>query len=258
MRLLIASDVAARGLDIPAVSHVFNFDVPSHPEDYVHRIGRTGRAGRLGKAFSIAVPSDDKYLSAIESLVKQPIPRAELPAGALEGASENSDRPRSSRSASSSPSSRGNGRGPRGRDAAPRTESMPHDAIPVIEQFETEEPAAMAAPRSQPERAERAPQDRSERGDRDRRRDGNRANAERGEQPTPNRSEQRSEPRADQRADQSRDQPRSEQRNYRSSYPGQYDRIVGMGDHVPDFILRSFRLREVTPDDDEGETPTAA
>jgi len=258
LRLLIASDVAARGLDIPAVSHVFNFDVPSHPEDYVHRIGRTGRAGRLGKAFSIAVPSDDKYLSAIESLVKQPIPRAELPAGALEGASENSDRPRSSRSASSSPSSRGNGRGPRGRDAAPRTESMPHDAIPVIEQFETEEPAAMAAPRSQPERAERAPQDRNERGDRDRRRDGNRANAERGEQPTPNRSEQRSEPRADQRADQSRDQPRSEQRNYRSSYPGQYDRIVGMGDHVPDFILRSFRLREVTPDDDEGETPTAA
>ena len=54
------------------------------------------------------------------------------------------------------------------------------------------------------------------------------------------------------------EQPRSEQRNYRSSYPGQYDRIVGMGDHVPDFILRSFRLREVTPDDDEGETPSAA
>src|SRR5436190_13153407 len=69
VHLLIASDVAARGLDIPAVSHVFNFDVPSHPEDYIHRIGRTGRAGRLGKAFTIAVPSDDKYLSAIEHLV---------------------------------------------------------------------------------------------------------------------------------------------------------------------------------------------
>src|SRR5690606_8660161 len=50
LRLLVASDVAARGLDVPAVSHVFNFDVPSHPEDYVHRIGRTGRAGRDGKA----------------------------------------------------------------------------------------------------------------------------------------------------------------------------------------------------------------
>jgi superfamily II DNA helicase RecQ len=51
LHILVASDVAARGLDIPAVSHVFNFDVPSHPEDYVHRIGRTGRAGRLGKAY---------------------------------------------------------------------------------------------------------------------------------------------------------------------------------------------------------------
>ena len=66
LHLLVASDVAARGLDIPAVSHVFNFDVPSHPEDYVHRIGRTGRAGRLGKAYTIAVPSDEKYLKAIE------------------------------------------------------------------------------------------------------------------------------------------------------------------------------------------------
>jgi superfamily II DNA/RNA helicase len=77
LHLLVASDVAARGLDIPAVSHVFNFDVPSHPEDYVHRIGRTGRAGRLGKAFTISVPSDEKYLKAIESLIKSEIPRGE-------------------------------------------------------------------------------------------------------------------------------------------------------------------------------------
>ena len=268
LRLLIASDVAARGLDIPAVSHVFNFDVPSHPEDYVHRIGRTGRAGRLGKAFTISVPSDEKYLGAIENLVKQPIPRGEVPAGAIEGASENSDRPRSSRTPSSSSSSRGAGRGPRGRDAAPRTESMPHDAIPVIEHIETEETSVVASPATpQPERTERSPSNRGERGaqergGRDRRDDrrrgeGNRAGEERGEQPNSNRNE-RSEPRADQRSEPRSDQPRSEQRNYRSSYPGQYDRILGMGDHVPDFILRSFRLREVTPDDDEGETPSAA
>ncbi len=94
VHLLIASDVAARGLDIPAVSHVFNFDVPSHPEDYVHRIGRTGRAGRQGKAFTIAVTSDDKYINAIESLVKMPIPRGEMPEGALEGASDRPERPR--------------------------------------------------------------------------------------------------------------------------------------------------------------------
>jgi superfamily II DNA/RNA helicase len=61
------------------VSHVFNYDVPSHAEDYVHRIGRTGRAGRKGVAISLAVPADGKYLSAIESLIEQPIPRAEAP-----------------------------------------------------------------------------------------------------------------------------------------------------------------------------------
>ena len=68
--LLIASDVAARGLDIPLVSHVFNFDVPTNAEDYVHRIGRTGRAGRTGSAFTIAATNDDKrYLAAIEKLI---------------------------------------------------------------------------------------------------------------------------------------------------------------------------------------------
>lgn len=75
--LLVASDVAARGLDIPEVSHVFNFDVPHHPDDYVHRIGRTGRAGRLGTAISIVTPADQKSIQAIEKLIGQPIPRAE-------------------------------------------------------------------------------------------------------------------------------------------------------------------------------------
>ncbi|MFZ5750750.1 MAG: DEAD/DEAH box helicase, partial [Pseudomonadota bacterium] len=81
LRFLVASDVAARGLDIPAVSHVFNFDVPSHAEDYVHRIGRTGRAGRKGTAITIATPADGKYLAAIEALIKAPIPRAPIPEG---------------------------------------------------------------------------------------------------------------------------------------------------------------------------------
>jgi len=72
--LLIASDVAARGLDIPSVSHVFNFDVPSNAEDYVHRIGRTGRAGRTGSAFTLAASEDDKkYLHAIETLIGKSI-----------------------------------------------------------------------------------------------------------------------------------------------------------------------------------------
>ncbi|MFW5655169.1 MAG: DEAD/DEAH box helicase [Roseicyclus sp.] len=79
IRFLVASDVAARGLDIPAVSHVFNYDVPSHAEDYVHRIGRTGRAGRKGVAITLSVPSDGKYLGAIESLIETEIPRVEGP-----------------------------------------------------------------------------------------------------------------------------------------------------------------------------------
>jgi len=79
VQFLIASDVAARGLDIPNVSHVFNFDVPIHSEDYVHRIGRTGRAGREGHAITLCTPADAKYLAAIEALVKQEIPQMELP-----------------------------------------------------------------------------------------------------------------------------------------------------------------------------------
>ncbi|PHS21872.1 MAG: RNA helicase [Robiginitomaculum sp.] len=76
VRLLIASDVAARGLDIPDVSHVLNYDVPSHPEDYIHRIGRTGRAGREGHAITIATPADAKYLAAVQNLIGQDIPES--------------------------------------------------------------------------------------------------------------------------------------------------------------------------------------
>ena len=77
--LLIASDVAARGLDIVGLSHVFNFDVPMSAEDYVHRIGRTGRAGKSGRAFTIAAGKDDiKYVDVIEKLIGKPIPPIKL------------------------------------------------------------------------------------------------------------------------------------------------------------------------------------
>jgi superfamily II DNA/RNA helicase len=80
LTLLVASDVAARGLDIPAVSHVFNFDVPVHAEDYVHRIGRTGRAGRLGVAYTLVSPADSKHLDAILKLIQKPIEWLDAPA----------------------------------------------------------------------------------------------------------------------------------------------------------------------------------
>ncbi|MDC1383626.1 DEAD/DEAH box helicase [Candidatus Puniceispirillum sp.] len=84
--LMIASDVAARGLDIVGLSHVFNFDVPSHPEDYVHRIGRTGRAGKSGRAFSIAASKDDhKYVDSIETLIGKSIPLIKVKDGKVEG-----------------------------------------------------------------------------------------------------------------------------------------------------------------------------
>ena len=71
--ILVASDVAARGLDIPNVSHVFNFDVPIHAEDYIHRVGRTGRAGREGDAVTIVTTTDKRYLDAIEKLLGKSI-----------------------------------------------------------------------------------------------------------------------------------------------------------------------------------------
>ena len=74
VELLCCSDVAARGLDLPSVSHVFNFDVPVHAEDYIHRIGRTGRAGRSGRAFTLALPEESRALAAVNHLLGQKIP----------------------------------------------------------------------------------------------------------------------------------------------------------------------------------------
>jgi superfamily II DNA/RNA helicase len=97
VRLLVASDVAARGLDIEGLSHVFCFDVPVHAEDYVHRIGRTGRAGRAGRSFMLAVPEDGKAVAAIVALIGKEIPPATvegLEPAELEAEGEYRARPR--------------------------------------------------------------------------------------------------------------------------------------------------------------------
>lgn len=73
IKILVASDVAARGLDVSTISHVFNFNVPTHSEDYVHRIGRTGRAGRTGKAYTLYSAAEEKYLKHIEELIGRAI-----------------------------------------------------------------------------------------------------------------------------------------------------------------------------------------
>ena len=74
-RVLVATDIAARGLDVDAVSHVINYDVPAAPEDYVHRVGRTGRAGNQGKAITIVTPVDELSMRAIERLIGQRVKR---------------------------------------------------------------------------------------------------------------------------------------------------------------------------------------
>ena len=76
--LLVCSDVAARGIDVSNVSHVFNYDVPMHADDYIHRIGRTGRAGMKGKAWTLATPDDDDYVAAIAKLIGKPIPQDDV------------------------------------------------------------------------------------------------------------------------------------------------------------------------------------
>ena len=218
LRFLVASDVAARGLDIPAVSHVFNFDLPSHAEDYVHRIGRTGRAGRQGTAISISTPADDKYLSAIENLVKQPLPRAEIPEGfRLSDAAQRPPRPAAERGVPRGAPARSRSRrsGPKEPTAPEVTEA----AAPVPE-------APREAPRApQPERNGES---RSERSSDSRRSNGNgHGNGH------PNGGDHRQAGGDDHRRDRG-----SDDRRYRDRDRG--PAVAGMGEHVPDFMRTSF------------------
>jgi superfamily II DNA/RNA helicase len=145
--LLVASDVAARGLDIPAVSHIFNFDVPHHADDYVHRIGRTGRAGRSGTAISIVAPPDHKNIAAIEKLIGQGIPwmgeqpRASAPERAETGERRDGEH-------------RKRGRGPRrqGREAPPRRDGASAPPPAPVARLDEARPlrAAKPAPKTPP------------------------------------------------------------------------------------------------------------
>ncbi|MCX7890091.1 MAG: DEAD/DEAH box helicase [Rhodobacteraceae bacterium] len=195
LRFLVASDVAARGLDIPAVSHVFNFDVPSHAEDYVHRIGRTGRAGRKGVAITIATPADAKYLAAIEALIKQPIPEVPVPEGFAPSAGP-------ARSPEGRPAARGRGEGRREERGEGRREERGGGRRTGAARAEPAAAGAVAAVAAAPGGEGEA--------------DG-----------------------AARRQAARRDQPRrAEGRDQ-----GDGDRaVVGMGDHMPDFLLRPVTL----------------
>ena len=136
--LLVCSDVAARGLDISAVGHVINFDVPVNAEDYVHRIGRTGRAGLSGHAYTLATPGDDKLLSAVTRMLKNPIPPLVLPE--LEGLTVGAD------AADDGDDRRGRGRGRGGRDRGGRDRGRGRSRG----RSERDAPRAEAAPEAAP------------------------------------------------------------------------------------------------------------
>ncbi|MBB2168754.1 DEAD/DEAH box helicase [Gluconacetobacter aggeris] len=144
LRILVCSDVAARGIDIGGLSHVFNFDLPFHAEDYVHRIGRTGRAGRTGHAYSLASPHDRGLAEAIETLVGHPIPRL-----AVEGVTQlewsEEERPRG-----------GKGRG-RGREKDDRRGGKPARPAAPAAATPVEPPPAREATAAPPPPARKPP-----------------------------------------------------------------------------------------------------
>ncbi len=136
IKILVASDVAARGIDIKGVSHVFNYDAPWHPDDYVHRIGRTGRAGATGIAFTFATPDDAENIQNIEKLTGLKIERYET--GTAPAADDTPEAP---------------------REAAPKTRRRPKAAakvaVPVVEAEEAPSEVDRPARPPRPPRAER-------------------------------------------------------------------------------------------------------
>ncbi len=202
VQLLVCSDVAARGLDIPDVSHIINYDAPHHAEDYVHRIGRTGRAGKAGVALTIVSPADQKAVDAIEKLTAQKIEwqdGAQLPAEDEDVAPKREGR-----------------RGPRARGA--RQERG--------EEGKRADGQAKGVADSRRHHAERPARERA-------------ATGQRRTSPLPRASEpeRSTSPRAARFADPSpRPEPSRPQRD--DDKP-----VIGLGDHVPSFLLRPVKLR---------------
>ncbi len=228
IQILVASDVAARGLDIVDMSHVFNFDVPFSPEDYVHRIGRTGRAGKTGHSFTLASPDEGSLVEAIEKLIGTDIPRIVVP-GMETIAFEASDgrrrgRGRGGRSGGRSSSAPERSRGPRREPREPRAERAPRAEKPVEQQVEAA-PAVAREPRPDRPPRERRPE------------------REHGREAAPHREPQHREPRREPRHEQRAERPQRQQerphdrRRDRDDGPAP----LGLGDHVPAFLARSFR-----------------
>ena len=235
LTILVCSDVAARGIDIQGLSHVFLFDVPTHSEDYVHRIGRTGRAGMPGRAFTLATPEDGRLLAGVEKLIGRPIPRFEMESFETTDVDADDDgrgRRRSGRrtgGSGSKPASRSRSRSrgeakaeaPRQEEPAPApTEAAPVD-VPETARESAPQPEAEVQEAQEPRRAKKA----------EALRENNRRGAAREQAP------REAKPRGRRRSrDDDDDRP-----------------VVGLGDHVPAFLLRPVRKPEPANDKDQDD-----
>ncbi|QAY96542.1 DEAD/DEAH box helicase [Methylovirgula ligni] len=215
--LIVCSDVAARGLDIPDVSHVFNFDVPVHAEDYVHRIGRTGRAGKLGTAISIVTRADQKHLAEIEKLIGRVV---EWQQGAtLDTLTQDDEEEASPRQRGGRRTSGERTRAPREhsarepREQSKRTREAPHDAP------KSNGPAAAKAHDPRPQEA-------------------------RSQEPRQHEPRQHAPRAPEQKVPDHRERSHQRPDRARSRDNGHDDQpVVGMGDHVPSFLLRPVKLK---------------
>jgi superfamily II DNA/RNA helicase len=208
IRLLVCSDVAARGIDIGGLSHVFNFDVPHHAEDYVHRIGRTGRAGLTGHAFTLATPDEREMVEAIEKLTGAPIPRIDIEGvPPLEWAEGSGSRGRGGRGGKSAG---GKGRGKSDERPAPKSKAQPAADVAEI-------PAPELLPDPIAERRPKAAAGKRTRG------------GSRGGNP--------------ERIEAARPQPAADANNRRPAADRPADRhdngapVIGFGDDIPAFML---------------------
>ncbi len=250
LKFLVASDVAARGLDIPNVSHIFNFDVPGHAEDYIHRIGRTGRAGREGRAYTLAAtPGDDKAVAAIEEMVGREVPRLERPPRADgKPAPAKADETETSSAAEAKPSRPRRTRGGRRKEEkVDMAADMPPSgaAEPTPERASAAPapaPAEAAPAKSAPAEAATAESAPAGSVSVEATEAGGTSGESAGARSAPERAETPARPASGPEVAKERD---AEGRSRRSSRGGRSRRsddepVVGMGDHVPDFLLRSF------------------
>jgi superfamily II DNA/RNA helicase len=217
--LLVCSDVAARGIDIAGLSHVFNFDTPLHAEDYVHRIGRTGRAGKLGRAFTIANPEEGKQVAAISKLIKREIPLISIDGLELADFEEGSDRRRrrSRKDGEEAKAGSNNARLPRGESRAPRPEREARPEREVrevrVEREARPEREVRVEREVRPERESVRPEREAARPDREQRVESMRSDAP----------------------------PRRDDRRRRRDEDDDDEVVIGFGDHIPAFLLRRAR-----------------